>query len=71
LGTGRAELTPDLLGDFAVLLNITADELEALTGVATRGTPDPELRRLTPPTRSGTFVSLEVRQTACFQVDLR
>jgi hypothetical protein len=40
---GRTALTPDLLGDLAVLLNIPAGELETLTGITPVGTPDPEI----------------------------
>jgi hypothetical protein len=47
LRTGRTELTPDLLGDFAVLLTIPADELEALTGLAPRGMANLEVGGLT------------------------
>ncbi|MDX2599717.1 hypothetical protein PV379_07480 [Streptomyces caniscabiei] len=60
VGHGRKPLTPDLLADYAVLLDVPADDLSALTGIplpTTPGTPkldNPavadliwELRRLT------------------------
>lgn len=37
VGVGRVELTPDLLGDLGVLLNIPTEDLAALTGT----TPTP------------------------------
>jgi hypothetical protein len=43
VGTGRKDLTPDLLGDLAVLVDIPAAEIEALTGVAVTGKPDAEV----------------------------
>ncbi|WP_330275747.1 hypothetical protein OG205_08795 [Lentzea sp. NBC_00516] len=43
VSTGRTKLTPELLGELAVLLNIPAVELEALTGITPVGTPDPEV----------------------------
>ncbi|MGW0633920.1 hypothetical protein [Streptomyces sp. NPDC002758] len=39
IGSGRKELTPYLVTDFAVLLGIDARELAALTGVFMRGMP--------------------------------
>ncbi|WP_254705606.1 hypothetical protein [Streptomyces vilmorinianum] len=45
IGSGRKELTPRLVTDFAALLGITAGELAALTGVFLREvppTPSPE-----------------------------
>ncbi|MGW6928576.1 hypothetical protein ACWGE0_00845 [Lentzea sp. NPDC054927] len=54
IGSGLKEVTPDLLGDLAPLLNIGFDDLAELTGVTPEETPDPEigdlvweLRRLT------------------------
>ncbi|MDX2941658.1 MULTISPECIES: helix-turn-helix domain-containing protein [Streptomyces] len=59
VGHGRKPLTPDLLADYAVLLDVPADDLSALTAIPlpTPGTPKPdtpavadliwELRRLT------------------------
>ncbi|WP_258953326.1 hypothetical protein [Lentzea californiensis] len=46
VSSGRTELTPELLGDLAVLLNVPATELEALTGITPVGTPDPEVGEL-------------------------
>ncbi|GAB2837157.1 hypothetical protein [Lentzea nigeriaca] len=43
VGTGRKELTPDLLGDLAPLLDIPADVLGTLTGVTPEGIAVPGL----------------------------
>lgn len=43
VSVGIEPLTPELLGDLAVLLNVPATELEILTGVTPAGTPDPEV----------------------------
>ncbi|MDX3659427.1 hypothetical protein PV646_19160 [Streptomyces sp. ID05-26A] len=43
VSAGLKSLTPELLGDLAVLLNVPAAELEILTGVTPVGTPDPEV----------------------------
>ncbi|MFJ8609216.1 hypothetical protein ACIRH0_18760 [Streptomyces sp. NPDC093675] len=41
IGSGRTELTPRLLTDFAAVLGIDAYELAALTGVFLHGAPSP------------------------------
>ncbi|GAA3649655.1 hypothetical protein GCM10022267_40150 [Lentzea roselyniae] len=43
VGAGRKELTPDLLGDLAPLLDIPADVLATLTGITPVGAPVPGL----------------------------
>ncbi|MFF2777338.1 hypothetical protein ACFVU3_20800 [Streptomyces sp. NPDC058052] len=41
IGSGRMELTPRLVTDFAAVLGIDAGELAAMTGVPLPGPPDP------------------------------
>ncbi|MEV7069257.1 hypothetical protein [Streptomyces sp. NPDC093990] len=45
IGSGRKELTPRLVTDFAALLGIDAGDLAALTGVVLREAPPPPPRR--------------------------